>query len=122
MTVHTILLLQKTNNRNTRIWLEYKTVALAIEDIISMHETRLTEQNPNVGHINYSVDDLLAFMDGHQELSALVLEPSLKAYMPRDRTWLKERVVAHLRRQAQQASLSEGQNSRTAIWRGGRRR
>ncbi|CAG8580684.1 9774_t:CDS:2 [Ambispora leptoticha] len=88
MTVHTILLIQKTSNRSTRTWFDYATVASATEAIIAMHEARLAEQYPNLPHINYSVDQLLSFIDEHQEFSALVYDTNLKAYMPRDRNWI----------------------------------
>ncbi|KXS17092.1 rudimentary enhancer [Gonapodya prolifera JEL478] len=99
---HTIVLLQKTQNRTSRTFMDYDTLELAIEEIIKMFETRLKELNPSVRNINYDINDLHHYIDTLGDISCLVFSPYQQAYVPHDREWIKSRILAHLRRVANQ--------------------
>ncbi|KAI9229102.1 MAG: enhancer of rudimentary [Piptocephalis tieghemiana] len=103
-TTHTLLLVQVSDASDTRSWSEHNTVTHAIQEIIEAFQTQLKRQNPRAQNISYDLDDLFNFIDGHQELCALVYEPAQKAYAPKDRTWIKERANHYLMKQARGAS------------------
>ncbi|KAI8870920.1 enhancer of rudimentary [Ramicandelaber brevisporus] len=100
MTDHTILLIQKNNNPNSRTYSEHRVVSEALEHIIALFEQRLKTLHPHSEHINYHIDELNMFIDNHHELVALTLDNSVKAYVPRDRAWLKVKINEHLTKQA----------------------
>ncbi|CAG8535262.1 1345_t:CDS:2 [Diversispora eburnea] len=95
---HTILILQKLNNPDTRIWTEYENVTMALEAIIVMFEKWLAEMNPNLDYINYQVGDLIGFISQCKEFTILAFDSTLNAYVPQDKSWIQERVVSHLRK------------------------
>ncbi|RHZ75388.1 hypothetical protein Glove_214g34 [Diversispora epigaea] len=95
---HTILILQKLNNPDTRIWTEHENVTMALEAIIVMFEKWLVEMNPILDFINYQVGDLIGFISQCKEFTILAFDPTLNAYVPQDKSWIQERVVSHLRK------------------------
>mmetsp|Transcript_46477 Transcript_46477/g.88749 ORF Transcript_46477/g.88749 Transcript_46477/m.88749 type:complete len:100 (+) Transcript_46477:109-408(+) len=99
--MHTIVLLQMTQNTNTRTYLEFETVNLAMDGICQMFERRLKELNPNLRNITYDITDLYDFIDQLADMSCLVLNPQLNAYMPQNKEWMKKRAFQHLKKQAQ---------------------
>ncbi|KAL1915956.1 uncharacterized protein VTP21DRAFT_6344 [Calcarisporiella thermophila] len=113
---HTILLLQRTGSVQSRTWAEFETVGASIEHLIDLYEQHLTEQNPNLSHIQYSAEELTGYLERFKELAALVYDSKQKAYVPHDKGWLRERVVQQLLRDAQ------GGGQRHGGARGGRRR
>ncbi|CAI2171938.1 17872_t:CDS:2 [Funneliformis geosporum] len=96
MNGHTLLLFQKCNKPRT--WTEHENITLAIEAIITMYETRLAESRPTRGQIHYQVGDLIGFISQCKEFAALVYDQTISAYVPRDKAWLQEKIVAHLRK------------------------
>ncbi|RKP13968.1 enhancer of rudimentary-domain-containing protein [Piptocephalis cylindrospora] len=99
-TTHTLLLVQVATGPESRSWSEHDSVTHAIQEIIEAFQTQLKRQNPRARNISYDLDDLFGFIDSHQELCALVYEPTQKAYAPKDRAWLKERASHYLMKQA----------------------
>ncbi|OZJ02640.1 hypothetical protein BZG36_05092 [Bifiguratus adelaidae] len=105
---------------SSRTYYDFETVGLAIErklqhypdntgyrnslltlnhpDIIKLYEQRLSQQNPQLRQLRYSADDLINFLDTYKEFVALVFEPNSKTYIPHDKNWLKEKIIANLRR------------------------
>eukprot|EP00755_Sulcionema_specki_P029552 Sspe_Gene.18058::Locus_6462_Transcript_1_2_Confidence_0.667_Length_3307::g.18058::m.18058 len=97
---HTIVLCQPTKQKSTRIYSDYETLAEAMDGICQMYETRLKQTNPKATDIQYDVADLLHFVDTLADLSMLVFDPTTRLYKPFGRDWVKNKVYAHLRRQA----------------------
>jgi len=97
---HTIVLLQPTQNRNTRTYSDFETVAAAMDGICSLFEQRLKVQNPRQSRITYDISDLHNFIDSLTDLSCLVYNDAINAYEPCNKDWIKSQLLNSLRRQA----------------------
>merc|ERR1739848_109429 len=95
---HTIVLLQPTNNKATRTYMDYETVTSAMEGICRMFEKKLKDLNPTLKNITYEISDLYNFIDSYPDMYALVLEND--AYTPYAKDWIKKRIYNVLRKQA----------------------
>lgn len=69
-----------------------------------MYEQKLRELNPNVPNLTYDIADLYAYIDRLPDLSALVFDPAMQAYVPYGKEWIKKKSWAHLLRMAQAPS------------------
>ena len=99
MTAHTIILIQYTNAYDSRGYLDFPTVKDAMDGLIKMYEMKLKELNPQMPHIQYDIKNLFEFLDSLTDLVALVFDSSSKKYDPKDRQFVKDRIVTHLRKQ-----------------------
>ncbi|CAL5206299.1 unnamed protein product [Lathyrus oleraceus] len=97
---HTIILIQTSHNRATRTFKDYNTVSLAMDGICAMYERKLKELNPAVRNLSYDITDLYNFIDGLADMSALVYDSSILAYLPYDREWIKQQTFQHLKKLA----------------------
>lgn len=97
---HTILLIQASRNKATRTYLDYETVSLAMDGLCNLFEKKLRELNPVMRSLTYDVNDLYKFMDDMEDVSALVYDPKIQAYVPCTKDWIKKRCFNHLKRQA----------------------
>ncbi|KAG6556815.1 hypothetical protein Mapa_001762 [Marchantia paleacea] len=101
---HTIILMQPIMNRATRTFMDFDTVSAAMDGICGIYEKKLKELNPTVHNITYDIADLYKFIDSLTDMSALVFDPSINAYIPYDRQWIKQRAFQHLKKLASQYS------------------
>ena len=92
LTSHTIVLLQASGNYQSRSYLDFPTVAAAIDAVVKMYEHKLNEMNPRAQQITYDVADLFKYIDSFNDICALVLDKSSGKYDPKDREWIKEKV------------------------------
>jgi len=99
---HTILLIQFTNSRATRTYADYESVTEAMSGICQLFEEKLKKENPNTRNITYDIRDLYNYIDGLGDLACLVYSPQNMAYTPHNKEWIKERVLAHLKKMAEQ--------------------
>jgi hypothetical protein len=97
---HTLILVQYTPAYETRGYMDFPNQSAAMDALIKMYETKLRELNPQIKHITYDVSDLLKFLDTLTDLVAMVCDNAVGKYDPRDRNWIKDRIVQHLRGQA----------------------
>jgi len=97
---HTLILVQYTPAYETRGYMDFPSLGAAMDALVKMYETKLKELNPSIKHITYDISDLLKFLDSLTDLVALVCDNSVGKYEPHDRSWVKERIVGHLRGQA----------------------
>ncbi|MFS7923106.1 putative enhancer of rudimentary [Helianthus anomalus] len=99
---HTIILMQTSHNRATRTFMDYESISQAMDGmcICALYERKLKELNPVMRNITYDIEDLYNFIDGLADLSALVYDHSLQAYLPNDRQWIRQRMLNHLRKLA----------------------
>lgn len=97
---HTIILIQYTAAYETRSYLEFPTVPAAMDALVKMYEHKLKELNPATAHITYDISDLYNFLESLKELVGLVLNNATNSYEPKDKTWIKEQIMAVLRGQA----------------------
>ncbi|KAK9810410.1 hypothetical protein WJX72_010282 [[Myrmecia] bisecta] len=100
MSSHTIILLQPTTSRNSRTWSDYDTVSKAMDGICNTFERKLKELNPNLRNITYDIQDLYSYIDNMPDMSALVYDAKMNAYIPCNKSWIKERAFNHLKQQA----------------------
>ncbi|CAM6081761.1 unnamed protein product [Calypogeia fissa] len=100
---HTIVLMQPMTNRATRTFMDYNSVSSAMDGICGLFEKKLKDLNPQLRNITYDITDLYKFIDSLTDLSALVFDPTLNAYIPYDRQWIKHRAFQHLKKLAGQS-------------------
>ncbi|ONM16224.1 Enhancer of rudimentary-like protein [Zea mays] len=93
---HTIILMQPSQNRSTRTFMDYDSVNHALDGM------KIRNINPMVRNLTYDIGDLYNFIDGLTDISALVYDDSLHAFLPYDRQWIKQKLFQHLKRLAQQ--------------------
>ncbi|KAK6927659.1 Enhancer of rudimentary [Dillenia turbinata] len=68
--------------------------------ICGLYERKLKELNPASRNITYDIGDLYNFIDGLADLSALVYDHTIQAYLPYDRQWIKQRTLQQLKKLA----------------------
>lgn len=95
---HTILLVQITQAKDSRTFLDYNTPEQAVLGAISLYEDRLRQFNPLQTNIKYTVEDLFEFFDGLGELACLVFDPILDAYQPKPPEYIKQKALVYLQR------------------------
>ncbi|VFQ68755.1 unnamed protein product [Cuscuta campestris] len=92
--------MQTSPNRATRTFMDYDSINQAMDGICALYERKLKELNPTIRNISYDISDLYNFVDGLADMSALVFEHSIQAYLPYDRQWIKRKTLDHLKRLA----------------------
>ncbi|KAF9662049.1 hypothetical protein SADUNF_Sadunf18G0012900 [Salix dunnii] len=97
---HTIVLMQTSQNRATRTFMDYDSISQAMDGICALYERKLKDLNPANRNITYDIGDLYNFIDGLADMSALVYDHSIQAYLPNDRQWIKQRLIQHLKKLA----------------------
>ncbi|WOL17291.1 hypothetical protein Cni_G26082 [Canna indica] len=97
---HSIILMQSSPNRATRTFMDYDSISQAMDGICGLYERKLKEINPTVQNITYDISDLYNFIDGLADLSALIFDHAIHAYLPYDRMWIKNRMFHHLKKLA----------------------
>ncbi|KAJ8774178.1 hypothetical protein K2173_009609 [Erythroxylum novogranatense] len=97
---HTIILLQHSPNRASRTFMDYGSISQAMDGICGLYERKLKEIHPAHANISYDISDLYNFIDGLADMSALVYDHSVQAYLPYDRQWIKQRTFQHLKKLA----------------------
>ncbi|KAG2217768.1 hypothetical protein INT45_000388 [Circinella minor] len=75
-----------------------------------MFEQHLQLENPRLSQIQYSADDLFQFIDSHKDFVALVFEPAQGSYLPKNKEWIKERLLSHFSRQNNQPQRGQQQS------------
>eukprot|EP01113_Clastostelium_recurvatum_P021239 TRINITY_DN2513_c0_g1_i2.p1 TRINITY_DN2513_c0_g1~~TRINITY_DN2513_c0_g1_i2.p1 ORF type:complete len:101 (-),score=24.24 TRINITY_DN2513_c0_g1_i2:257-559(-) len=95
---HTILLIQYTGSKGTRTFMDYDTVANALDAVCQLYEGKLKSQHPGQHSYSYDVNDLFRYVDSLGDISALVFDGRIQAYQPKSKEWVKEKLLAHLRR------------------------
>ncbi|KAK3144348.1 hypothetical protein QOZ80_4AG0311830 [Eleusine coracana subsp. coracana] len=99
---HTIILMQPSQNRATRTFMDFDSVNRALDGICGLYEKKIRNINSMVRNLTYDISDLYNFIDGLTDISALVYDDSLHAFLPCDRQWIKQKLFQHLKRLAQQ--------------------
>lgn len=97
---HTIILIQYTNQYNSRGYLDFPDVGSAMDGLVKMYELKLKELNPNLSNITYDIQNLYDFLDTLTDLVALVFDKKVEKYDPKDNKWIKDNIMTHLRNQA----------------------
>ncbi|XP_074286349.1 enhancer of rudimentary homolog [Silene latifolia] len=98
---HTIILMQYSQNRGSRTFMDNDSISQAMDGICALYERKLKEINPTLRNLSYDIDDLYNFIDGLADLSALVYDRNIQAYLPCDRQWIKQKLLQRLKKLAQ---------------------
>lgn len=61
-------------------------------------EARLKEMNPRLRQLTYNLPELLDYIDSLTDISALVYDDRVRAYVPHDRVWIKQKISQMLER------------------------
>ena len=99
MKQHTILLYQYGKNEQGRKWNDYENLEGAMTAICQLFEDKLKKQHSNMSEITYDGSDLLKFVDEMTDLAIMIYSPQTQSYSPFGKNWIKEKLVAHLKRQ-----------------------
>ncbi|GMI95122.1 ENHANCER OF RUDIMENTARY HOMOLOGUE, ARABIDOPSIS THALIANA ENHANCER OF RUDIMENTARY HOMOLOGUE [Hibiscus trionum] len=97
---HTIILMQTSQSRATRTFMDYDSISQAMDGICGLYERKLKDLNPATGNITYDIADLYNFIDGLADMSALVYDHRIQAFLPYDRQWIKQKLFQHLKKLA----------------------
>eukprot|EP00922_Rhytidocystis_sp_ex-Travisia-forbesii_P018574 GHVS01027581.1.p2 GENE.GHVS01027581.1~~GHVS01027581.1.p2 ORF type:complete len:105 (+),score=6.84 GHVS01027581.1:216-530(+) len=97
---HTIVLVQFSRSKDSRSYLDYDSLSLALDGICQMYEQGLKLSNPNLRNITYDVMDLFKYIDQLGDLAALYQEGA-HSYSSHDKEWVKDQLFQHLKTQAQ---------------------
>ncbi|KAI8645139.1 enhancer of rudimentary [Parasitella parasitica] len=92
---HTILLLQAQSGQSSRTYYDFPSESEAMDHIAGLYERRLAKENPNAGQVQYRAEDLFRFIDTYKEFVALVFDAKRLIYQPRDKDWIKDRLITH---------------------------
>ena len=87
---HCILLIQFTQDDNSRTYLDYENVKLCVDGLCNLYEQKLKVQNPDKNEVKYDVSQLFAYIDQLIDLGAMVYNVNIKAYEPKGKEWVKE--------------------------------
>lgn len=94
---HTIVLLQAGVEPWTRTYSDYDSVSRAMDGVCALFEKQLRSSDPSLRNISYEISALYTYIDSLPDITALVFEPRLKAYIPHDRQWIKQQSFLHLK-------------------------
>ncbi|XP_076895694.1 enhancer of rudimentary homolog [Bidens hawaiensis] len=97
---HTIILMQASQNRATRTFMDYESISQAMDGICAIYERKIKNLNPVMRNITYDIQDLYNYIDGLADMSALVYDHSIQAYLPNDREWIQTKMFQHLKKLA----------------------
>ncbi|XP_020080572.1 enhancer of rudimentary homolog [Ananas comosus] len=99
---YTIILMQTSQSRASRTFLDFNSISQAMDEICRIYERKVMDINPTIQNISYDIADLYNFIDGTVDISALVYDRSIQAFLPYDRQWIKQKMFQHLQKRARQ--------------------
>uniref|UniRef100_A0A1I7U724 Enhancer of rudimentary homolog n=1 Tax=Caenorhabditis tropicalis TaxID=1561998 RepID=A0A1I7U724_9PELO len=89
---HTILLLQPTDNIESRSWSDYESTNDCLEGICKVYEEYLKKRTPTEPSITYDISDLFEFIEDLKDLSMLVFDNTTYTYVPHNKQYVKESI------------------------------
>eukprot|EP01100_Stratorugosa_tubuloviscum_P012604 TRINITY_DN6022_c2_g1_i1.p1 TRINITY_DN6022_c2_g1~~TRINITY_DN6022_c2_g1_i1.p1 ORF type:complete len:103 (+),score=36.46 TRINITY_DN6022_c2_g1_i1:217-525(+) len=95
---HTIVLMQLTPSRSSRTFSDYESVSAAMNGICRNYEERLQQIHPGRQNITYQAKELFDYIDNLPDLSCLVFNRQLVAYVPYNKEWIKSRLLVQLKK------------------------
>ncbi|KAI1286320.1 Protein enhancer of rudimentary [Halotydeus destructor] len=103
---HTILLFQPAKP-DSRTYADYESINEAMEGVCHLFEEKLKKENPNLEAITYDIENLFEFVEHMPDISVLVYQRHTNTYVPYAKDWIKEKIYALLRCQAQAGAADE---------------
>ena len=92
------MLVQFSSNEETRTYTDCRTPDNAMETLVRIYENFLFNKDPQ--HLEYTLEDLLKFVDQLFDLSALTYNTKACGYTAHGKAWFKGKLHAYLRKQA----------------------
>lgn len=84
--------------------MDFESLAAAMDEICALYEKELKALNPSQSNITYDIADLYTYIDQLSDVSCLVYSDPIKAYLPKDKDWIKKQLYSHLRAQTAESS------------------
>ena len=97
---HTMVLVQFTQDENSRTYLDFDTIQEALDGICQIYEQKLKFSNEGAQQITYDLADLIGYIDKLRDLSCLTYNDVQKVYVPHGKEWIKCKMYMSLKRQA----------------------
>ncbi|CDW86993.1 rudimentary enhancer [Stylonychia lemnae] len=97
---HTVVLLQFTEDENSRTYLDFDSINDALDGICQIYEQKLKVVNQDAQAITYDLCDLINYLDSIRDLSCLTYNDIQKTYIPHGRDWVKSKIYMSLKKQA----------------------
>ncbi|GAM19801.1 hypothetical protein SAMD00019534_029760 [Acytostelium subglobosum LB1] len=97
---HTIVLIQPEFRKASRTFIDYESVDAALEGICFMYEAKLKSTHPHQKNITYDISQLFKYLDDIPDLSCLIYTPSINAYTPYNKEWIKNKIMVLLQKMA----------------------
>eukprot|EP01080_Neovahlkampfia_damariscottae_P007837 gene7837-12311_t len=69
--VHTILLIQYSQNNSSKTYFDFESVQEAMNGVCQMYEKKLKKENPTKSEITYGLNDLLKYIDELHDICCL---------------------------------------------------
>jgi len=98
---HTLILYQRDADSRSRMYKDFDTVDKAMDGVCQLFEEKLKHDRPGEKKITYDISDLYSYIDSMADMCALVFDGRTAQYAPFPKVWIKESVLAHLKRAAQ---------------------
>jgi hypothetical protein len=98
---HTILLIQPQSDVTSRTYTDHESMNDAIRSLMAVFEDGLRARggaNNRNGGLEYTSEQILGFVDGLYDVTALCFDSNLQAYVPVNRKTLKEKLYMLLSR------------------------
>ena len=92
------MLVQFSSNEETRTYTDCRTPGDCMETFVRIFENFL--YNKDAGNLEYTLEDLLKFVDQLFDLSALTYNSKACGYTAHGKAWFKGKLHAHLRKLA----------------------
>lgn len=93
---HTVMLVQFSSNEETRTFMDCRSPSDCMETLIRIYENFLL--NKDNTSLEYTLDELLKFIDQLFDLSALTYNEKAHGYTAHGKAWFKGKLHAHLRK------------------------
>jgi hypothetical protein len=100
---HTLVLVQFSSNEETRTFVDCRTPDNAMETLVRIYENFLQNRDEGSGAAGakeYTLEELLKFVDQLFDLSALTYNAKACGYTAHGKAWFKGKLHAYLRKQA----------------------
>mmetsp|Transcript_49157 Transcript_49157/g.117100 ORF Transcript_49157/g.117100 Transcript_49157/m.117100 type:complete len:115 (-) Transcript_49157:120-464(-) len=103
---HTILLMQFNQDKESRSYIDFESVPLALDGVCQLYEQEMKEANPSLRSVTYEIADLFRYIDSLGDLCCLVFNPTStsNSYVPHNKEWIKAKVFEHIKNQVSRSS------------------
>ncbi|EUD64508.1 hypothetical protein C922_05115 [Plasmodium inui San Antonio 1] len=94
-----VLLVQFSKKVESRTFVEYNSLKLALNGICQLYEQAIKENDPTVQRITYNMNDLFLYIDNIQKMTLMLFHQPTWTYKPHDKKWIKQKLVEHIKDQ-----------------------